>query len=257
MRRCTTTPPPCARCSSTRGADEVRAVIHCQGSTSFMMSAVAGLLPDVSVVVSNAVSLHPVVSRLARLKLRWLIPPTARVLGYLDPQWGRTGAPGVLPKLISGWVRVTHRECDNMVCRLSSYTYGTGEPTLWRHENLNRATHEWLCDEFADVPLTFFEQIRRSVDAGHLVRADAHPDLPESFVDAPPRTRARFAFFAGALNACFEPESQRRTHAWFEGHEPGRHSLNVIPNYGHLDVFMGAHAAHDVFPHMLAELERT
>ena len=69
-------------------ADEVRAVIHCQGSTSFMMSAVAGLVPDVSVVVSNAVSLHPVVGRLAKLKLRWMIPPTARVMGYLDPRWG-------------------------------------------------------------------------------------------------------------------------------------------------------------------------
>ena len=135
-------------------ADEVRAVIHCQGSTSFMMSAVSGLVPDVSVVVSNAVSLHPVVNRKAKLKLRWMIPPTARVMGYLNPQWGETGAPWVLPKLISGLVRVTHRECDNMVCKLASFTYGTGEPTLWRHQNLNRETHEWLRDEFADVPLT-------------------------------------------------------------------------------------------------------
>ena len=76
-------------------ADEVRAVIHCQGSTSFMMSAVAGLVPDVSVVVSNAVSLHPVVNRMAKLKLQYVVPPTARVLGYLDPQWGRDGAPWV------------------------------------------------------------------------------------------------------------------------------------------------------------------
>ena len=238
-------------------ADEVRAVIHCQGSTSFMMSAVAGLVPDVSVVVSNAVSLHPVVNRKARLKLRWMIPPTARVMGYLDPQWGETGAPWVLPKLISGLVRVTHRECDNMVCKLASFTYGTGEPTLWRHENLNRETHEWLRHEFADVPLTFFEQILRSVEAGHLVAADSHPGLPRSFVDEPPKTKARFAFFAGALNACFEPESQLRTQAWFEGHDPGRHTATIVPNYGHLDIFMGAHAANDVFPDIVSELERT
>ena len=239
------------------GADEVRAVIHCQGSTSFMMSAVAGLVPDVSVVVSNAVSLHPVVNRLARLKLRWLIPPTARVLGYLNPQWGRTGAPGVLPKAIDAWVRLTHHECDNRVCHHASYAYGTGHPTLWRHENLNKETHEWLRDEFADVPLSFFEQILASVEAGHLVAADHHPALPDSFVDGPPRTKARFAFFAGALNACFSPESQVRTQAWFEGHDPGRHTVRVVPNYGHLDMFMGAHAARDVFPDMLAELERT
>lgn len=239
------------------GADEVRAVIHCQGSTSFMISAVAGLVPDVSVIVSNAVSLHPVVNRQSRLKLRYMIPPTARVMGYLNPQWGKTGAPWVLPKLVSGWVRLTHHECDNMVCKLASYTYGTGEPTLWRHENLNPATHEWLRDEFADVPLSFFEQINKSVQAGHLVAADHHPALPDCFVDQPPRTKARFSFFAGSLNACFEPESQERTHAWFERHDPGRHTLHVVPNYGHLDMFMGAHAAHDVFPQMVSELERT
>ena len=152
-------------------ADEVRAVIHCQGSTSFMMSAVAGLVPDVSVVVSNAVSLHPVVNRMAKLKLRYVVPPTARVLGYLDPQWGRDGAPWIVPKLISGMVRVTHRECHNQVCKLASFTYGTGNPTLWRHENLNRETHEWLTDEFGDVPLTFFEQILKCVEAGALSRS--------------------------------------------------------------------------------------
>lgn len=239
------------------GADEVRAVIHCQGSTSFTMSAVAGLVPDVSVVVSNAVSLHPVVNRLAKLKLRWMIPPTARVMGYLDPGWGKSGAPWLLPKVIAAWVRLSHRECDDMVCKLSSFTYGTGEPTLWRHRNLNRETHEWLRDEFADVPLSFFEQMLDCVEAGHLVAADRHPALPESFVDAPPRTKARFAFFAGSLNSCFEPESQIRTHAWFDAHDPGRHTVTVVPDYGHLDIFMGARAAQDVFPDMLSELERT
>lgn len=70
-------------CSQT-GASEIKAVIHCQGSTSFMMSALAGLLPQVNTIVSNAVSIHPVVPRLANLKLRSMIPATARVLGYGD-----------------------------------------------------------------------------------------------------------------------------------------------------------------------------
>src|SRR5690606_27995528 len=43
------------------GHREIKAIIHCQGSTSFAMSAVAGLVPQVSVIISNAVSLHPVV----------------------------------------------------------------------------------------------------------------------------------------------------------------------------------------------------
>ena len=88
------------------GAEEVQAVIHCQGSTSFMMSAVAGLVPEVTTIVSNAVSLHPVVSRLARLKMDWVLPPAAKVLGYLNPQWGVKGAPWILPKAITAWVKL-------------------------------------------------------------------------------------------------------------------------------------------------------
>jgi hypothetical protein len=237
-------------------ADEVRAIVHCQGSTSFVASAVAGLVPDVSTIVSNAVSLHPVVSRRARAKGRWVLPVAARLMGYLDPSWGVRGAPGIAPKLVVAWVKLTHRECRNLVCRLASFTYGAGYPTLWRHENLNRATHEWLTSELAHVPLTFFKNINRCIEAGHLVRMEDRPELPESYVAQPPRTQARFALFTGALNATFEPESQRRTHAWLDGHDPGRHTLHVIPSYGHLDVFMGQHAARDAFPQMLAELER-
>lgn len=238
------------------GAEEIKAVIHCQGSTSFAMSAVAGLVPEVTTIVSNAVSLHPIVNPLARAKLRWLIPVSARAIGYMDPQWAIRGSPWLVPKLVSGWVRLAHRECANPVCKLASYTYGTGEPTLWRHENLNRATHDWLTDEFAHVPLTFFTQMRRCVQAGGLVSVDGRPELPSELVAQPPRTDARFAFFAGELNACFAPESQVATHAWFERHAPDRHTLHLLPRYGHLDVFMGAHAAHDVFPLMLEELKR-
>lgn len=237
------------------GAAEVKAVIHCQGSTSFAMSAVAGLIPEVTTIVSNAVSLHPIVNPLAHAKLRWLIPLSARSIGYMNPQWGITGAPWVLPKLVSGWVRAVHHECSNPVCKLASYTYGTGEPTLWRHENLNAATHDWLSDEFAHVPLTFFTQIRQCVQAGNLVAVDGRPELPADFAAQPPKTDARFAFFAGELNACFTAESQVASHAWFEAHSPGRHTLHVLPGYGHLDVFMGAHAGHDVFPLMLEELD--
>ncbi|HEV2791665.1 MAG TPA: hypothetical protein VGV69_10240 [Solirubrobacterales bacterium] len=238
------------------GSDELQAVIHCQGSTSFMMAAVAGLVPEVKTVVANAVTLHPVVPRFAKAKLRFAIPPAARVLGHLNPQWGVSGAPWVLPKLLHAFVLATHHECDNQVCRLASFTYGIGFPTLWRHENLNPETHEWLKREFADVPLTFFEQIRACVEAGHLIAVDDRPELPESFVAQPPQTDARFAFLAGEANNCFLPESQHRTHQWFERHQPGRHSAHYFPGYGHLDVFMGQRAAEDIFPVIVDELEK-
>ena len=238
------------------GSDEVQAVIHCQGSTSFMMSAVAGLVPEVSTVVANAVTLHPVVRRLAKAKLRFAIPPAARVLGYLNPQWGVTGAPWVLPKALHAFALATHHECDNEVCRLASFTYGVGWPTLWRHENLNDETHDWLKHEFAEVPLTFFKQMLACVEAGHLISVDHRPELPESFVAGPPQTDARFSFLSGEMNNCFLPESQHRTHEWFERRAPGRHTAHFFPGYGHLDIFMGQRADEDIFPVIVSELER-
>jgi len=56
------------------GAGEVKAVIHCQGSTSFMMSAVAGLLPMSRRSSPTAVSLHTVVPPWSHFKVRYFLP---------------------------------------------------------------------------------------------------------------------------------------------------------------------------------------
>jgi hypothetical protein len=235
------------------GARTLPAVIHCQGSTSFMMSAVAGLLPQVTPILSNAVSLHPVVPRLSALKLKLAIPLVARLTPYLDCQWG-IHSPTLIARAITAFVRLTHHECDNLVCRYASFTYGTGFPTLWRHENLNAETHDWVKHEFAHVPLTFFRQIQRSVARGHLVSVSGLPELPEDMVSRPPQTDARFVFFTGDRNVCFLPESQQRTYDFFDRHRRNVHSLHVLAGYGHLDVFMGQNAAQEVFPLMAAEL---
>src|SRR5690606_23871314 len=129
-----------------------------QGSTSFAMSVMAGLVPEVRTVVSNAVSLHPEIPRIARLKMASLLPLTRPFLDYLDPQWGNH-QPTMTAKALNLLVRATHRECRNNVCRWSSFTYGVGFPTLWRHENLDDATHEWLKHEFGPAPRTFFAQM--------------------------------------------------------------------------------------------------
>lgn len=238
---------------SRTGASTLQAVVHCQGSTSFTMAAVAGLLPEVSTVVTNAVSLHPVIPPASELKIRFATPLVARFTPFMDPQWA-THAPDAFAKAAWLLVRTLHRECDNGVCRMVSFTYGIGFPCLWSHANLNDATHEWVKQEFAKVPMTFFAQMARCVERGHLVSVDGRPELPASFVAGPPQTDARFVFLAGADNRCFLAESQRRTYRFFDAHRPGRDALHVLGGYGHLDVFMGRRAATDVFPLILKEL---
>lgn len=240
---------------SETGAETVKAVIHCQGSTSFTMSAVAGLLPQVSVIVSNAVSLHPVVPRWSSFKLNRMLPLVKLMTQYLNPHWG-IEAPTLAAKLITLMVNLTHHECGNPVCKQVSFTYGSGFPALWRHENLDDETHEWIKSEFGAVPLRFFEQIVRCTSRGNLVSVEGFPELPEDFASFEPRTKARFAFFAGERNLCFLPVSQVKSHEYFSKWRPDYHTLHVLPDYGHLDVFMGKNAARDIFPVMIHELER-
>jgi pimeloyl-ACP methyl ester carboxylesterase len=238
------------------GCSEIKAIIHCQGSTSFTMSAMAGLVPEVKVIVSNAVSLHTVVPGFSTLKLNFALPVISRVTPCLNPQWGLY-APTLPAKVISMFVAMVHHECHNPVCKQVSFTYGSGFPALWRHENLNDQTHEWLKQEFAAVPISFFRQMRRCVHQGHLVSVEDQTALPRDFTAQPPKTEARFAFFAGARNQCFLPDSQRRSYEFFSGHHKDYHSLHIIENYSHLDIFMGQAAARDVFPLMEAELEQS
>lgn len=250
-------PAAVARVLAETGARSLKAVIHCQGSTSFTMSAVAGLLPQVEAIVSNAVSLHPLVCNASRLKSALAVPLVGLVTDRLDPQWGEgrgDGADRWAARGLRKLVELTHRECDNGVCRFSSFTYGTGFPVLWRHENLNSATHDWLRDEFAAVPMSFFRQMARCIAAGHLLRHEALPGLPADYAAAPPRTEARFTFVAGRRNDCFQWQSQRASFEWFDHHQPGRHAFELFDDYGHLDVFLGQHAARDTYPVMLAAL---
>jgi hypothetical protein len=229
------------------GAEHLGAVIHCQGSTSFMMAAASGLLPEVTTIVSNAVSLHPVIPGPARWKSELFHRPLHLLTKYVDPQWG-IEAPDLIAEAIVGWVRLAHHECTNIVCRMASFTYGVGHPTLWSHTLLNDATHEWLRQEFGPVPTTFFNQMNRCLHAGHLVPVDGLPELPTTMGVSAPQTDAAITLLAGANNQCFLPESQERTFDFLEAHGPGRYALHIVPDYGHLDMFMGKDAARDVFP---------
>jgi hypothetical protein len=237
------------------GAESVKAVVHCQGSTSFTIAAVAGLLPQVDTVVTNAVSLHPVVPAWSRFKIQRVAPLVSRVTPFISPAWGDK-PDGWVARGMRLFVRATHRECDNTVCRMVSFTYGSGFPALWSHANLDEATHDWLKGEFAEVPLTFFAQMARSIRAGHLVPVSGVSQLPPTYVGSAPQTDARFVFLAGEDNRCFLPDSQQRSFDFFNRHRPGRDALHRIRGYGHLDVFLGRNAARDTYPLILEELAR-
>ncbi|MGZ5890945.1 MAG: hypothetical protein ACXWJS_10170, partial [Hyphomicrobium sp.] len=61
-----------------------------------------------------------------------------------------------------------------------------------------------------------------------------------------------------AKNECFKPESTARTLARLsEANGKQLYERHVIPGYGHIDCIFGKNAAIDVFPHIVAHLDKT
>lgn len=229
------------------GCDTLKAVVHCQGSTSFTMAAVAGLLPQVTDIVSNAVSLHVSLTPISKLRLRTMLPAASLVVRGVDPQW-TARAPAAINRALARASTFGRRGCGNDICRSANFFYGVGREVLWHHSNLDHDTHEWGSREWGFCPVSFFKQMGRCASAGHLVPAGGVLGLPESLIDGEPQTDARFTFIAGRDNTCFLAASQERTFAYFDALAPGRHRLHVLPGYTHLDVFLGREAHRNVFP---------
>ncbi len=231
------------------GATTLKAIIHCQGSTSFMISACRGYLPQVDTILSNAVSLHPVVPAFSVFKLDYLLPMLRPFTGYLNPHWA-VEAPTWTARAIRALVMLSHREADTPVGKMVSFTYGAGHPALWELDNLAEETRTWITGEFGPVPLSFFTHIRRCVRAGVLVSRDGSRDYGQQAGNCP----ARLVFFTGRRNKCFLPDSQERSYDFFEKLRPGFHRLYAYADYSHLDIFFGRNSAEDIFPTMVKEL---
>jgi len=245
-------PAAVQKISELTGSEEIKAIIHCQGSTSFMISAALGLLPQVKLIISNAVSLHPVIPKFSVFKLNALLPIVGALFDYLDPSWG-IEAPDFKSKMIKKVVKATHWEKDTTVGKLVSFTYGAGWPALWELDNLDKKTMDWIQYEFAHVPISFFRHIRNCVKNGILVPAgngETHYEV------TPLQTDARIVLFGGVKNKCFLAESQVRTFDYLEREKPGYHKLYLMDEYSHLDIFFGKNAHVDVFPLMINELNQ-
>jgi len=238
------------------GAKSIKAIIHCQGSTSFTMSVMAGLLPEVDTIVSNAVSLHPIPPVFSRFKLKYFVPFVSLFTKYLNPHWG-VKATGFVQKSIVFVTKLFHHECDNTPCKIVNFSYGTGFPALWLHENLSDETHEWIKEEFKNVPMRFFRYMDKYVQKGHLLGLDKLKELPVNFCHDAPKTEAKFIFLTGDKNLCFLPESQRKSFEYFNAIKPNYHRFYEIKNYSHLDIFMGSNAHIDVFPCIIDSLNKS
>ncbi len=244
-------------CEREGGGGECKAVVHCQGSISFMMAAVAGRLDRrVTQIVSSAVSLFLDVTGSTWLKQRLAMPVVSRLFTGLDAQWGiRPTTPPA--GLFAAVGRRLERPCGNPSCQVASFMYGSGWDVLFRHVDDHGApwvadlVHEWTSRELGYTPLTLIGQVSESSRHGHIVPSSPPhpPDTPAEYFTGPPQTDAQITFIAGDHNNMFRWQGQRRAKQYFdEAAGPGQADFVLAPGFGHLDTFWGRRAPEVVFP---------
>lgn len=253
-------PPALAAMRGEIGDRPIHVICHCLGANSFVMSLFAKVIDGVSSVVANSVALTPRVPSWSKLKLQAAPALVEYVLGfpYLNPAW--SDDPGLTRgEIFSRLVSRFHKECDVPACHMLSLMWGTGWPALYSHENLAEVTHRRGGDLYGATSMNYYRHVAKMVKAGRAVKYTPgdprHDRLPDDYFAYAAEIETPVLFMTGERNRVFT-DSNVVCFNRLEAMVPGRHELYVIPGYGHQDPFMGERVARDVFPRMLAFIDK-
>lgn len=236
-------------------------ISHCLGAQTFVMAVFAKTVEGVASVIANSTALTPRVPRWSKVKIRFAPDLVEKVFGFpnLNPRWSEE--PGFrIGKAFSKVVSMFHRECDVPACGMLSLMWGTGFPALYSHENLADVTHRRGGDLYGATSLNYYRHVNRMVRAGSRpLKYDfdepRHASLPDDYFTYAREIQTPVLLTTGENNKVFADSNQvcfQRLRAL----GCDQHELHVFPNYGHQDPFMGKDVARDIFPTMLAWIDR-
>jgi cholesterol oxidase len=230
------------------GAETVQVVAHCVGSMSFLM-ALGLQLEGVRSAVCSQSTLNPHAPFFIRFKT-----PASNVLHALgmrtaSPDAQLTWRNRILDAALQPVPVPRGERCGSAVCRWINLFYGTTH----KHSQLNDATHRAIREVFGVGSMPAIMHIglmmRRRIAVDHTGR-DVYHENPVGF-------RVPIHFLVGEHNFIFRPDGIGTTIAWLrEQHPDVEYTSTLLPEYAHLDCFIGRDAAIDVFPVIVRELDR-
>jgi len=241
---------------------DVQIVAHCFGASTLFMALASGL-SGVRAAVFSQVAGHvsPPLANAVRAGL--FMPDFLKLLGIDALTTDVSADPGLLERLYDEALRLNPilglgQRCASKACHRISFMYAP----LYRHEQVNPATHDALGELFGIANLRSFQHLAGMIRKRRVVSFDGAdiylPDDPVKLAENLRHFRFPIRFVHGALNECFLPESTQRTLDLLRNtHRDVAYDRVEIPSYGHIDCIFGREAAHDVYPHILAHLERT
>jgi cholesterol oxidase len=236
---------------SATGRDDIHWITHCVGSMTWMMATLAGTVTPASLVLSS-VGAHPIAPRLSRFKARLRAPGLLRRLGvgllttdsYDDESWGAR----LFDQVLRVYPIPREERCDAAVCRRLAFIYGIAV----HHAAVNEATHLALHELFGTTDLTMMRHLARCALEERLVTADGR----DAYLPNVERARLPITLLHGEHNKVWLPASTVRTHDWLVRElGPAGFEHKSFAGHGHQDTFMGAEAARDAYPAILAHLD--
>ncbi len=246
-------PAAIAKIRAVSGAPSVQALAHCVGSMSLLMGIGAGWVSGIRSLISSQLTLHPVTDWLnyfkADLGVAGALGRISVLDGHLDFVSSGTEADSEIDAIAYQIPMPEGQACKNPTCRR---VFGVFGPS-WDHNQLGHDTHLALGSMFSRVSLKPFAQLQEIMRRGLAVDAAGREIYTSD--DAARRLALPISFLSGATNKIFYPESGQRTRIWLEDKNgPDLYQQRIVPDYGHMDLFIGHNAHRDVTPIVLDQL---
>ncbi len=247
-------PAAVALIKKVTGAPSVQALVHCYGATAFFMSMLAGL-EGIRSIVCSQIACDPVVPLSTELKTGLHVPGILEKLGFGEMTAYTDTTANWVEKLYNKAVEINalgqaQGQCDSAVCHRVTFMYSS----LYRHETLNELLHNNLHELFGQANISSLKHLAQIVRHKKLVSADGD-DIYMNHMD---RLNLPILFISGEKNECYLPQSTLKTfERLVDMFGPEQYQRVVIPDYGHIDCIFGKNAVEDVYPHMVAHLDKT
>jgi cholesterol oxidase len=242
-------PAAVARVRAVTGAADIQVVAHCVGSMTFLMSMLSGKLEGIRSAFCSQVGFYPTTSPENQLKAIFNVGSFLHGFGIdtittdFDPsKWTDILTDALLKPNLAG------PPCTSAVCRRIWAIYGEA----YEHAQLNNDTHEAIHEMFGIADITTFNHLLTIIKAGKIVDKNGQ----DVYLPNIERLKIPLVLFQATSNRLFLPAgTQRSFELLCEKNGADNYLYLTVPNYEHMDCFIGKNAVQDIFPLIVGELD--
>ncbi|KAI3323042.1 FAD/NAD(P)-binding domain-containing protein [Xylariaceae sp. AK1471] len=250
-----------------REPEAIYTIAHCMGSVAYSTGLLDGTIPAkwIKGVTCSQVFMNPIWNCMNMIKILALPIPADRLYRLFAGNWfscSTADNDSYVQKALNELLRFMPDErkeiCNNASCHRISLVFAR----CWNHRNLNEATHRQIDRFFGGVNMTLLHLLMKQGFQGHVMSNAPLYERLDTRENVLKLRNIPFLLFVGGDNAVLSPESTERTYeiltdTFSTRKDDGiQYRRRVVPDYGHLDCWMGRNAWKDVYPFVLEEMDR-